>query len=118
MREWVTDCLDNHPSCAKQSAGQNDSNCPARLLDLTSLENNGLTGIRLVETIPGLTYGYACLSHRWDDAVHACRTTAETIARSLRFIDLDALPLNFRDAVIIARHAIFVDRLSLHHPSW
>jgi hypothetical protein len=103
MRKWVTDCLDNHPSCAKQSAGQNDSNRPARLLDLTALENHSLSGIKLIETTPGLMFDYACLSHRWDDAVHACRTTADTIAESLKYIDLMSLPLNFRDAVVIAR---------------
>jgi hypothetical protein len=103
MREWVADCLNNHTICAKQSAAQDDSNRPARLLDLTPTHIHNVPGIKLVETVPGVQYQYACLSHRWDEAVHACRTISDTLVQSSEFITLDKLPLNFRDAVSIAR---------------
>jgi hypothetical protein len=104
VRRWVTDCLNNHTNCAKRCAGQDDKSRPARLLDLTPVIKEGFSGIKLVETISGVAYHYACLSHRWDDDVHACRTTANSIATNLEFINLDALPRNFSDAVSIARH--------------
>jgi hypothetical protein len=117
MRDWVTDCLANHTSCARQSAAQNDSNRPARLLDLTPTHIRGVPGVKLVETVRGVQYQYACLSHRWDEAVHACRTTSNNIAHNSEFIILDKLPLNFSDAVSIARqldiHYLWIDSLCI-----
>jgi hypothetical protein len=104
MREWVTECLRSHTSCAKQSAAQNDSQRPARLIDCTLVQRNGLSGVKLVGTLSGVKYQYACLSHRWDEAVHKCRTTTDNLSKNMDFLDLGDLPKNFQDAVFIVGH--------------
>jgi len=104
MREWMNDCSSNHVACSEKMNAQNDSNRPARLLDLASTVQTGHNGIRLAQTESGVTYQYACLSHRWDEAVHAHRTTRENLTENQDLITLDNLPQNFRDAISIARN--------------
>jgi hypothetical protein len=117
MREWVAECLSNHTSCAKQSAAQNDNERPARLINLTPVQHGELPGANLVDTVPGIKYQYACLSHRWDAAVHECRTTTDNLSNSMDFLNLDDLPKNFRDAMSIASHLniryIWIDSLCI-----
>jgi hypothetical protein len=103
LRLWMEECLSSHERCLRHSAAQNDSNHPARLLDLSPLQRNGAYGIRLIETVSDTTYRYACLSHRWDDDVESHQTTAANLSKSLDFLNLTELPANFRDAVSIAR---------------
>lgn len=71
---------------------------PARLVDLTTRSS-----IRLIETAPGIAYQYACLSHRFDDALRLCELTLDKLPKYLVHISLDDLPKTFCDAICIAR---------------
>jgi hypothetical protein len=59
-RAWLSNCLDNHPSCGPR---QQERWLPTRLLDVGSCENQAVclvSGSRLDPESP-----YAALSHRW-----------------------------------------------------
>ncbi len=98
----MKECAQNHGACSEQSATQDDSR-PARLLDLKTIQRNNESGIKLVETVSGSSYRYACLSHRFDDAVKRHQTTTSNFSEAQQFINLENLPKNWRDAVSIAR---------------
>lgn len=103
LRQWMDECLSSHENCRKNIVTQDDSNRPARLLDLSLIQRHGESGIRLVETLSGISYQYACLSHRWDNALKHHQTTTKNLSQFLGFLSLEKLPANFRDAVSIAR---------------
>lgn len=103
LQGWIDECLRSHKTCSKYDIEQNDSNRPARLLDLTPIQRNSESGIRLIETASGSWYRYACLSHRWDDKVKQHKTTLATVSKSLDFLNLKDMPTNFRDSISIAR---------------
>ena len=99
----MDECSSIHDNCQATSTTQDDSNRPARLLDITRIHRGSEVGIKLIETPSGSSYRYACLSHRWWDAVKDHRTTTENISKFQEFINLRLMPANFRDAVGIAR---------------
>ncbi|KAL8704268.1 MAG: hypothetical protein Q9201_002577 [Fulgogasparrea decipioides] len=99
----MEECVGNHDDCSEQSATQDNSSRPARLLELKTIQRNNESGIRLIETVSGSSYQYACLSHRFDDAVKRHRTTAGNLSDFRQFINLEKLPKNWRDAISIAR---------------
>lgn len=96
----MNECLSSHRSCSAQTSAQDDNTRPARLLDMSGCCRSG---IRLIETKSGTSYQYACLSHRWDNAVADHKTTTENLPSRLSSLALRKLPVNFRDAVSIAR---------------
>ncbi|KAH7390760.1 hypothetical protein DE146DRAFT_790989 [Phaeosphaeria sp. MPI-PUGE-AT-0046c] len=98
----MQNCYDNHKTCSQRNAGMNDTNRPGRLLDLTHLSHQNGGAIRLIETQPGISYQYACLSHRWDDLVKATKTTTDNVADNMKFMNTDLLPKKFTDAMHIA----------------
>jgi hypothetical protein len=100
LRWWMNECLSSHRSCGAQTSAQDDNTRPARLLDMSGCCRSG---IRLIETKSGTSYQYACLSHRWDNAVADHKTTTENLPSRLSSLALRKLPVNFRDAVSIAR---------------
>src|ERR1700722_7577906 len=99
----MNECLSSHENCSKDGTAQDDSSRPARLLSLTPIQRHSESGIRLIETASGSLYQYACLSHRWDNAVQHHKTTIGNLSKALDFLNLEELPANFRDAVSIAR---------------
>ena len=103
LREWMEECIGHHNDCSEQSATQDDSSRPARLLELKTIQRNNESGIRLIETVSGSSYQYACLSHRFDDAIKPHQTTAGNLPDFQQFINIEKLPKNWRDAVSIAR---------------
>lgn len=101
---WLDECSTTHPKCSQHRMVKNINECPVRLLDLSPTQGDGDVRLKLIETRPGVSYEYACLSHRWDDDVDGHKTTSENLSRSLDFISLDGLSVNFRDAISIARN--------------
>ena len=97
-RKWIEDCESTHPSC---ESGRNVE-LPKRLVEIVSVLPGREPELKLVET-EGLTGTYACLSHCWGQDLIAARTTSENINDFRRVIDWSLLPLNFQDAIIIAR---------------
>lgn len=103
LKQWVDECLLTHERCASSSIPWTDNMRPARLLEVTCLDGHDKPGLRLVETMPGQSYKYVCLSHRWDAALDSHRTTMRNLVELKRSIRLASLPGNFHDAVIITR---------------
>jgi hypothetical protein len=103
LKQWLADCVGTHKRCAIRSITWTDSMRPARLLDVTVVDIHGNPGLRLIETVPGKSYTYVCLSHRWDEGIDPHKTTIENLADKLASINLTNLPGNFRDAVDITR---------------
>lgn len=103
VSQWLSECINTHQNCAKYSVPQAAHNQPKRLLDLTHLQHGSRSGIKLIETQAGSTYRYACLSHRWDTAVTQHQTTLNNLQDRLTFLELNPLPANFRDGILIAR---------------
>jgi hypothetical protein len=99
----MDECLSSHKNCSKHDTDQGDSGRPARLLNLTPIQRHSESGIRLIETETGSLYQYACLSHRWDNAVQCHKTTTRNLSKFLDFLNLEKLLASFRDAVSIAR---------------
>ena len=67
----MSDCVEIHGDCSKQSAVLDDSSCPARRLDLRTIQRSNESGVRLIETVSGSSYQYACLSYRFNDAIES-----------------------------------------------
>ena len=65
----MSDCVEIHDDCSKQSAILDNSSRPARRLDLRTIQRSNESGIRLIETVSGSSYQYARLSYRFDDAI-------------------------------------------------
>jgi hypothetical protein len=99
----MDECSSSHEICLATGATQDDNRRPGRLLDITPIQSGSEFGIRLVESPSGSSYHYACLSHRWDDAIHHVRTTTENVLKFQDFLNLNLMPANIRDAVAIAR---------------
>ena len=103
LYDWMEECVKNHDDCSAQNAAQDDNNRPARLLELKTIQRNNESGIRLIETASGRTYRYACLSHRFDNAVVSQQLTTNNLSDYQQFVNLEKLPRNWRDGVSIAR---------------
>lgn len=103
VSQWLSECMKTHQNCANYSVPQAADNQPIRLLDLTPLQHGNRSGIKVIETQAGNTYRYACLSHRWDIAVTQHQTTLNNLQDRLTFLELDPLPANIRDGILIAR---------------
>ena len=106
----MEECVKNHDDCSEQSATQDDRSRPARLLEPKTIQRNNKSGIRLIETVSGSSYQYACLSHRIDNAVKSHQMTAGNLSDFRQFINLEKLPKNWRDAVSIC-HDLQIDYL-------
>lgn len=105
VREWIDDCVKNHPQCCKPLLGQEEDDLsqpwrPKRLLDLGNKPRNA---IRLVDAA-GTSSRYATLSHAWgkcvgSDLVLETGTLQRFTKERIRWREL---PPAFQDAVILA----------------
>lgn len=99
LKVWLDNCLGTHTRCAAREIPWTDDMRPARLLDVSVFDSNGNPGLRLFETVAGISYTYVCLSHRWDDGVLPHKTTMENLKAKLASITSADLPGNFSDAI-------------------
>ncbi|KAH8913043.1 HET-domain-containing protein [Coniochaeta sp. PMI_546] len=105
VKDWIDECVKNHPHCCKPLLGQEDDDQikqwrPRRLLDLG---DNPRSSIRLIDAA-GTSGSYATVSHVWkprgsSDLVLDRDTLAKLIGEKIRWRDL---PPVFQDAVVIA----------------
>ncbi|KAH8883175.1 HET-domain-containing protein, partial [Thozetella sp. PMI_491] len=113
LSRWLELCEASHKTCAFTSPHP----LPTRLVDTTEIFRAGNCGVRIVETSPGQTGAYLCLSHCWGSDPIQCCTTDQTLGDALDFLDFTFLPKNFRDAIVITRKLgvryIWIDSLCI-----
>jgi hypothetical protein len=105
-REWIDDCLANHPKCR---SGTDAEWHPSRLLDLSSQLVYTAKGdtVRLVSRKDGVQPQsefqgqYMTLSHRWGQKA-LVKLTRDNIREFMGGIPLSTLPKTFRDAIKVA----------------
>lgn len=91
-----TQCRNHHETCnAKRGRS---SFLPTRILDLSSNDKQ----IRLVAGEKGVCHDYATLSHRWGGS-DIIRLRMDNMAQFQKGIDINDLPLTFKDAIEVAR---------------
>ncbi|KPM35255.1 hypothetical protein AK830_g11323 [Neonectria ditissima] len=109
-REWLNDCITNHPACSASKA--QDPRLPARVLDLQPIQGGDVC-LKVTNMDRG---SYACLSHCWGGH-QPLKTTKHTLAQYQRGINWTALPQTFRDAIKVARELsiryIWIDSLCI-----
>ncbi|KAH8655068.1 heterokaryon incompatibility protein-domain-containing protein [Tricladium varicosporioides] len=93
VSSWVKTCWEGH-DCEPKT----DTLLPTRVLEIGRI---GEPNLRLIIS-NGRKGRYVALSHCWGKRP-TTTTTIQNIARHLESIVLDALPANFRDAVMISR---------------
>ncbi|KAK8015101.1 hypothetical protein PG990_008397 [Apiospora arundinis] len=99
MKGYLEHCSNHHPLCQ----ATRDRELPTRLLDVET----GSKGVRLVATdgLPADT-AYATLSHVWGSPKTTApflTTTKRTVSLDGGFIQFEALPPTFKDAVEVTR---------------
>lgn len=107
LRQWLKDCDDSHTGCHSEDAEKSIINAPTRLLDI---ENDDSQNVRLFETRhnqinQAQIFRYIALSHPWGDEAehkHYC-TRRDNITDHKAGIDIDTLPLTFKDAIQATR---------------
>ncbi|SPJ71786.1 uncharacterized protein FTOL_01514 [Fusarium torulosum] len=95
VKRAMKDCLDNHPTCAKNQ----DSRLPTRLLDVTQDQGNV---VRLVRAHDLKSVTYATLSYCWGDSV-ILKTTQSSLKSMEQGIEIATLPAAYVDAIRICR---------------
>ncbi|OAL47430.1 HET-domain-containing protein [Pyrenochaeta sp. DS3sAY3a] len=94
LKEWTRDCDSEHDMCRRNDA----STVPTRLIKVDN-------GLRLVDAEEAKSSRYVALSHCWGplkDDEKFC-TYKRNIKQLQAYIDFDALPRTFRDAVTVSR---------------
>ncbi|CAI0644521.1 unnamed protein product [Colletotrichum noveboracense] len=97
-RTWIGDCEANHKDCGKGTQLE----LPTRLIDVTGVSDNGIDGVRLVNT-RGQRGTYMCLSHCWGKTPIGSKTENATLQERLNFIPWSLLPPSFQQAIDITR---------------
>lgn len=96
LRSWLDLCEANHPDCALH-----EPRLPSRILDLgTGTEDN-----LCLRCCDGQSGKYVALSHCWGRAglPDGVCTTHANLASRQKLLRLEALPLNFQQAVEVTR---------------
>ncbi|KFY28819.1 hypothetical protein V493_02745 [Pseudogymnoascus sp. VKM F-4281 (FW-2241)] len=100
---WFKECIEKHPHTCRlpgNLTGTEVAEFPTRLLDVGAA---GDLQIRLIDS-RGMTGQYAALSHRWPlNPMEHFKTTTLLLDQRKAGITIDAMPLNFQDAVKVTR---------------
>lgn len=107
MTAWINDCIKNHRHSMRheeplKSFRMLPETRPTRVIDVGSVESPIL---RLVQGSEMVNHYYLALSHCWGDGQtsHFGRTLRDNYRERQRAIDPNELPLNFKDAIEVAR---------------
>jgi hypothetical protein len=90
---WIQECFE-HRDCGSNS----DTPLPTRILEIGTKEDS----ILRLSISNGRLGRYVALSHCWGKR-RTTTTTAQNFDQHLKSIDINALPANFKDSVIISR---------------
>ena len=116
MNHWISACAKHHQQCEDSNAAT--SWLPRRLLEIT--QSGGALNLRLIDTtgFPG-TIQYVALSHMWGDITTSppLRTFKSNYQAMTMDINLDYLPRNFFDAILVCAklgaHYLWIDSLCI-----
>jgi hypothetical protein len=105
--QWLEDCDNNHAGCHPEAADVSLARMPTRLIDVEETDSQN---VHLVENqhnqISQVQHlRYIALSHPWGDRTehnHYC-TTRQNITHHKAGIDINILPLTFKDAIQVTR---------------
>ncbi|KAM0206768.1 hypothetical protein ACHAQI_007993 [Fusarium lateritium] len=122
LREWIRVCEETHQHNAAETyntasrSSERTRGLPTRVVDVGDDANRHL---RLVKSEDMVSLVYLALSHRWGDNPqhHLGRTLRSNHVRRYASIDESELPLNFKDAITVARglgvRYIWIDSLCI-----
>lgn len=122
FREWIQLCDETHEhdghvaSHATSGTLERIQGLPTRVVDVGDDTNRH---VRLVKSEDMMSPTYLALSHRWGDSpqLHLGRTLRNNHTLRYRSIDDSELPLNFKDAITVARglgvRYIWIDSLCI-----
>ncbi|CZR66282.1 uncharacterized protein PAC_16183 [Phialocephala subalpina] len=97
---WIRDCCTEHDPAVCPALV--DIELPTRLIDVGEAGHPKM--LRLIETSKDQKAKYLALSHCWGPpGTKKLLTTSETLSSRLASIDINDMPPNFSDAVIITR---------------
>ena len=100
IAHWMRECTTSHTKCFDiQTRTATQDVLPGRLLDLASVEQNGLVRLVSAQLLPVKTI-YVTLSHCWGGQSEKTLTT-NTLQIFQYGIPLNSLPITFRDAAIV-----------------
>lgn len=103
---WIEDCITGHQACCPDFPLPKTVQCfnkplPRRLIDVGICKNS--QAVSLLDTI-GQLGSYVALSHCWGSTGKShWKTTLKTLEDRKKTIDLEFLPKNYQDAIIITR---------------
>lgn len=102
VRQWLDECQSQHRCCNDSRKGSHQP-LPDRLIEISSIDEEGSHSIRLVETheLQKKHASYVCLSYCWGSTENPRVTTTGNIAQYLENIALDQLPKTIRDAILL-----------------
>ncbi|KAH6950159.1 hypothetical protein DER45DRAFT_619888 [Fusarium avenaceum] len=122
FREWIQLCDETHEhdghvaSDTTSGTSERIQGLPTRVVDVGDDTNHY---VRLVKSEDMVSSIYLALSHRWGDSpqLHLGRTLRNNHTRRYQSIDESELPLNFKDAITVARGVgvryIWIDSLCI-----
>jgi hypothetical protein len=96
--QWITECLESHPTCKSRHRNAG----PTRVLEIIPSEDPQKCDLQLLEK-PNTAEPYIAVSHCWGeaDAPPLC-TTTQSLKGHLQRIKFEKLPKSFQDATIVA----------------
>jgi len=99
-RDWIQQCLRNHANCTYRYKKKDRLKMPTRVIDVGPADGGQAPHLHISER----TFGtYVALSHCWGSS-RPLMTTKNTIDQHLRGLDMDQLPLTFKDAILATRN--------------
>lgn len=110
VRQWLADCLQNHPTCSSESSIWS----PKRLVYVGTKHAPEL---KLVVQEQDSVVQYATLSYRWPQTSHPLKLQPHNLEQFQKQIEFDPLSPTVRNAIEIAReidiHYLWVDSLCI-----
>lgn len=106
MKKWLTGCIEAHPACRRNLAGEIletgiEPLLPKRVIDVGP--NDGSELLRLLET-DGKRSNFVALSHRWGSPEKIpLRTTIESLPSHLKRLDPTQMSRTYLDAIAVTR---------------
>jgi hypothetical protein len=95
VKQWIENCIRNHPNCQPPDQSLSHRPLPSRLIDVTQ---PGKPRLLIMDDFPSGAIKYATVSHRW--RVEGMPKLLQANLNAMRDgIEVDCLPVVFQDAI-------------------